>query len=112
MKIVRQIASSAARLSALPFRGWRGRGPFRWLAVIDHILKFFAGFEIGDLLGRHFHARAGFGIAAYARLALPRAKTAKAADLNLVARPQGADNAVKNRFHDDFTVFARQLRQA
>src|ERR1043166_7488852 len=105
------VGKSGVRLSALPFGGRRGRSAFCRLSMVDYVLKFFAGLEIRDLLGRHFHARGGFRIAANARLTLPRAETAKAADLNLVTRSQRPDNAVKNRFPDDFTVFTRQPRK-
>src|SRR5262249_34531632 len=80
--------------------------------VVDDVLEFLAGLEVRDLLGRHFHASASLGVAAHAGFPLPRAETAKAADLDLVAGAQGTHDAVKNRFDDDFAVFARQLRQA
>ena len=90
--------------------GRRSRARFLDI-VIHHVLQLFAGLEEGNLLGRHFHSVAGFGVAADAWFALTGAEAAEAANLNFVACAQGTHHAVKDGFHDHFTVFAREFRQ-
>ena len=80
--------------------------------VIDQVFQFLAGLEVWDLLGWNFNPRPRFGVAAHARAALARAEAAKAANLNLVTGPQGADYAVKDGFHNDLAVLARQFGKA
>src|SRR6266851_793963 len=46
---------------------FRGRG-----GIVDHVLKFFAGLEVRNLLGGNLDAGAGFWIASDARLPPPR----------------------------------------
>src|SRR5580704_13814496 len=91
-------------------RCWSGRGRLTY-SRIHQILQFLARLEERNLLGGDFHAIAGLGIAADARLALAGAETAEAADLDLVAHPERAHDAVENGFYDHFTVLAGQLRQ-
>src|SRR5579871_284649 len=91
--------------------GWRGWCRRRRSRVVDQVLQLFAGLEKGNLLGGDVHALTGLRIAPHARLALPRPETAKAADLNLVASAQRAHHAVKDRFHDHFTIFPRKFCQ-
>src|SRR5215471_5554370 len=79
--------------------------------MVDQVFKFFAGLEVGDFLCRDLDSRPGLGIASYTRAALPGTKAAKAANLNLVPRPQRAHHAVKDGFHNDFTIFACELGQ-
>src|SRR5215831_456741 len=79
--------------------------------MVDQVFKFFAGLEIGDLLRWNLDSRPRLGIAPYARAALPGTKAAKASNLNLVPRSQRAHHAVKDGFHNDFTIFARELGQ-
>src|SRR6266704_926702 len=79
--------------------------------MVDQILQLLAGFEERDLLGRDFHAFAGFRIAAHARLALPGTEAAEPANLDLVAHAQRAHDAVKDRLYNHFAVFPRELRQ-
>src|SRR5207249_1911862 len=69
--------------------------------AVDHILQFFAGLEVRNLLGWHFHARAGLRITADARLPLACAEAAEPADLDLVAAAQCLYNTVEYRFDDD-----------
>src|SRR5271157_4228489 len=87
--------------------GRRGRG-----GAIHHVLQFLAGLEVRNLLGGHFDAGAGLGIAANAGLALARAETAESANLDLIAGPEGTDDAVENGLHDDFRLLACHLHHA
>ena len=80
--------------------------------AVDHVLQLLAGLEERNLLGGNFDAVAGLGVASHARLALPGAEAAEAADLNLVARAQRAHHALKDCFDNDFAVLAGQFRQA
>src|SRR5207248_1414321 len=82
----------------------------RAFAFVYQVFQLFAGLEERNLLGRHLDARPGLGIASDTWLALPRAKAAKAADLDLVARSQRLHDAVKDGLNDDFPVFARYFR--
>src|SRR6266567_3890470 len=72
------------RIGSRGLNGRRGRGRGR---VYD-VFQLFTGLEIRDLLGRNFHARAGLRVATHARLPLPGAEAAKAANLNLVTATQ------------------------
>src|SRR6185503_9237580 len=86
--------------------GWRFRRRScrrfsRSIRVVDHILQFLAGLEVRNLLGGNFHARAGLGISADARLPLARTKTAESADLDLIGISQRAHDAVEDRLHDN-----------
>src|SRR5439155_26637302 len=74
---------------------------------INQIFQLFAGLEERDPLCGNFHAVAGLWVASHPRLALARPKAATSADLDLVASPQGAHDAVENRLDDHFAVFAR-----
>src|SRR5207249_649615 len=73
--------------------------------VIDDVLQFFTGLEIGNLFGGNFHARAGLWVPSYTRLPLPRPETAESADLNLIAAAQGTNDAVEDRLHYHFSLF-------
>jgi len=79
---------------------------------IHKVFQFLAGLEEWNFLGRNFHTVTGLWIAAHTGLALPGAEAAKAADLNFVAYPERAHDAVEDGLDDDFTILARQLRQA
>ena len=74
----------------------RARGAAAGARVIDEVLQLFAGLEEGNLLGRHFHFGAGLRIAPGAAAALARAEAAEAADFDLVAGLQRADDAFEN----------------
>ena len=52
------------------------------MIVVDQVFEFFAGFEVGNLLGSDFHPGARFWISPYARLCQPGLKNAKVAQLN------------------------------
>src|SRR5690242_11412138 len=78
-----------------------GRG-----GVIHHILKFFAGFEVGNLLGWDVDTGSGLRISSYAGLPLARAEAAEAADLDFVAAAQGLHDAVEDGLDDDLRLFA------
>src|SRR5579864_806580 len=80
--------------------------------VVHYVLKFFAGFEVRNLFGGHFHARSGFRIAADARLPLPGAKAAESADLDLVTAAQGLYDTVEDGFDDDLGLFAGHFHYA
>src|SRR5260370_5974610 len=89
----RELTASRDRSAQIRGRlvGFRRSGCRGWVIVVDHVLEFLAGLEIGDLFGRDLNAGAGLGVASHAGLALAGAEAAKAADLDLVARAQGAD---------------------
>jgi hypothetical protein len=78
---------------------------------IYQVFQLFAGLKERDLLGGNFHTVASLGIASDPRLALAGPKAAKSTDLDFVASPQGAYDAVENRLDDHFAVFARLFRQ-
>src|SRR6202453_5344093 len=86
-----------------------GGAAFRTRRRVDVILQFLARLEIGDLLGRDFHFRAGLRVAAGASTALAGAKAAEAADLDLVVGLQRLDDTFENRFNHGFRLFTRQL---
>src|SRR5579863_6776465 len=97
----------AAR-SLMRLRLWVGRrGLYRSRGgIVDHVLKFLAGLEERNLLGRDLDAGAGFWIASDARLPLPRAETTEAADFDLIAATQGLHDAVEDRLNDDLGFLA------
>src|SRR5215510_13624136 len=64
--------------------------------VIYKVFEFFAGLEVRDLLGGHFHFFSGLGIAPHASAAFPRAKTPEAANLDLFTFLQSRDDVVEN----------------
>src|SRR5690606_19526141 len=74
-----------------------GSGLLFRLRLIDEILQFLAGLEIGDALGWYFHASSGLGIPADPGLPLTGAEASITANLDFVTRPQGANDAVKYR---------------
>src|SRR5579871_1366155 len=84
-------------------------GRFLDCRVIHDVLKFFAGLEIGNLFGGHFHARPGLGITADARLPLPCAKASESADLDFVASPQRLHDTVEDGLDDDLGFLAGHL---
>jgi hypothetical protein len=79
---------------------------------IHQVFQFLAGLEERNFLGGDFHAVTGLWISADTGLALPSAEAAKAANFDLVAHSKGAHDAVEDGLDDDFTILARQLRQA
>src|ERR1044071_4149731 len=88
----------------------RGRGWSRCLAV-DQILEFLARLEERNLLRRDFNAIASLWVAADAGLTLTSTEAAETPDLDFVARPQRAHDALEDGFDDDLAVFAGQFRQ-
>src|SRR6266481_5833736 len=89
-------------------RGWRC---CRSCTVVNQIFQFLAGLEEWNLLCRSFHPVACFRIPAHARLALAREEAAKPTYFDLVAYPQRAHHAIKDRVHNHFAVFAGEFRQ-
>src|SRR5450755_4044400 len=79
--------------------------------VVHQILQFLTGLEKWDLLGWNLDALSRLGIAPHPGLALASAKTAKAADFDLIAGAQRAHHAVKDRLHNHFAVFPRKFSQ-
>src|SRR5437868_832816 len=75
------------------------------------MLQLFARLKERDLFGGNFDALSRLGVASYPRTPLASTEAAKAADLNLVAGAQRAHHAVKNGFHDHFTILAGKFRQ-
>src|SRR5712692_1593141 len=86
------------------------RGRRLGFCAIDKVFELFAGLEKGNFLGRHFHFRTGFRIAAHSSAPLARAEAAESADLDLLALLQGTDDAIENRFDDGFRLLAGKLR--
>src|ERR1019366_1209961 len=70
--------------------------------VVDPILQLLAGFEVRDLLRRHFHPRARLRISPDPRLPLARAKTTESTNFDLVGVSQRANNTAEDRLDDDF----------
>src|SRR5256885_1565686 len=100
---------STAGPSDLGKCGWRRRlravtGRGSCVNNIDQILQFLAGLKERNLLRRHVDLGSGLGVTADARLAFPRAETAEAADLNLVAGAQRMNDAVEDRVDDLFRI--------
>src|SRR5271157_634423 len=92
---VRSLLRRGGRFGAW---AWRPGRPGR---IVHHVLQFLAGLEIRDLLGGHFHPRAGFRVAADPGLSLASAETPESADLDLIAGAQGTNDTVENRLHND-----------
>src|SRR5216684_2293379 len=86
------------------------RGRRLRFCALDNVFELFAGLEKGNFLGRHFHFRTGFRIAAHSSAPLARAEAAESADLDLLALLQGTDDAIENRFDDGFRLLAGKLR--
>ena len=78
---------------------------------VDQIAEFFRGFEEGYFLCGNVNFGAGFGITANARVALPRAEAAEAADFDFIPGFERADDRVEENVDDDFTVTASQIAQ-
>ena len=102
-------AASTARWAART--RWRCWGSFRCRAAVHQVFQFFARLEEWDLLCRNFHPFSRLRVSPHARLALASAEAAKPADFDLVAHPQRAHHAVKDRIHNHFAVFAGEFRQ-
>ena len=79
---------------------------------IHQVFQFLAGFEEWNFLGRNLHTVTRLWISADTGLALAGAEAAKATNLDLVAHSKRAHDAVEDGLDDDFTILARQLRQA
>jgi hypothetical protein len=78
--------------------------------VIDQILEFLTGLEVGDALGGHFNFFAGFRVSADPSIPLPDSKTAEPPDFKLVTGRQRPDYTFEHRIDDDFGIFPRQFR--
>src|ERR1051325_1047515 len=77
--------------------------------VIHKIFQFLAGLEIRNLLRGHFNSFPGLWIAAHASPAFAGAEAAKAANLDLFALLQSADDAVEYGFDNRFGFLARKF---
>ena len=84
----------------------------RCFAGVDEIAQLLGGLEVGHALGGDFDAFAGLGVAADARIALPDAEGAEAADLDLVAALQGGDDGFEDGLDDYFAIAAGEIAQA
>jgi len=73
-----------------------------WFARVDHVLEFFARFEIGHGLRGDLNPCTGLWIATDAGLTLLRAKTAKASNFDPFRCMQRLHYGVEYRLHDDF----------
>src|SRR5437016_12497051 len=78
--------------------------------VIDKVFQVFAGLEIGNFLSRHSDFFSGLAIAPHASAALARSEAAEAANLDLFALLQSADDALEYGLYNCFGLFARELR--
>jgi hypothetical protein len=77
--------------------------------MVYDVLQLLARLEVGNLFGGDLNARAGFGIAADAGLALARTETPKPTDFDFIAATQCPDDAVENGLDDDFSFLPRHL---
>src|SRR5262245_43285890 len=80
--------------------------------AVDKVLQLLAGLEVRNTFGRHVHARAGLGVASYARLPLPCPKAAESADFDLVPAAQRAHDTIKNGLDNHFRILARHFDYA
>src|SRR5690242_15193291 len=80
--------------------------------LVDEVLQFLARLEIGDALGRHVHLVAGLRVAALAGLALAKAETAEAAQLDLLTAFESLDDALEHGVDDHLTVLLGEVRYA
>src|SRR6185312_1256278 len=100
-------------------RGWMMRvdlcsgafGQALHAAGIDGIAQFFGRLEEGHALGGDIDAFAGLGIAADAGVALAGTEAAKAANFDLVAGFEGADDRLEERVNDDLPIPAGEVSQ-
>ena len=67
--------------------------------VVDEFFQFFAGFEVWNSFGGDAHGIARLRISTAPRATLAHAKTAEAAQLNLLALIERLNDAFKNDFH-------------
>src|SRR5450631_2624165 len=108
-------SSRAAFARYLIRTGWHGRhhggNNFHSFTVVHQIFQFLTGLEERDLLCRNFHPFARLRVPAHTRLALAGAEAAKTSYFDLVAHSQRAHDAVKDRVHNHFAVFAGEFRQ-
>ena len=79
---------------------------------VDGVAEFFRGFEEGDAFGGDVDLGSGFGVAADAGVALPGAEAAEAADFDLVARFEGADDGLEERIYDDLAIAAGEIAES
>src|ERR1019366_8868930 len=71
------------------------------MAPFNQIAKFLALLEERNPLWRHFDLSTSLWIASNAPLSEAGVEASEAADLNLIVRPQGSDDAVKYGADDD-----------
>src|SRR5215469_5848161 len=109
-EVVHFVPASGGSRSPLGVRRIARRLRSSRLGTVDEVLEFLAGFEEGNLLGRHLDLFAGLGVPSHAPAALSGAETAEAADFDLVAFLESIDNTLKNSFHDGLRFLARKLR--
>ena len=105
------VSSALSGFEAWLWRRWSGRRR-RMVTGVHQVFQFLAGLEEWNFLSGNFHPVARLWIAAHTGLALAGAKAAKATNLDLVAYPKRAHDAVEDGLDDDFTILARQLGQA
>jgi hypothetical protein len=91
--------------------GTSGLGRAAGFAGIYEIAEFLAGFEERDALGRDIDLGTGFGVAAGAGVALPRAEAAEAADFDLVTGFESVDDGIEKSVNDNFAVATRKVTQ-
>src|SRR5712691_5060062 len=96
----------AWRILAGCWCGNRGAGA---VGGVDEVLQLFARLEKRNLLGFDFDLLSGFRVAAYAPAALAGTEAAKAANLDLLAFLQRADDAFENGLNDRFRFAAREF---
>jgi hypothetical protein len=78
---------------------------------IDGVTKLFGWLEEGHTLGWDIDLGAGLGITSGASVALAGAKASEAANLDLIASLQCADNGFKESVDDDLTIAAGEVAQ-
>ena len=92
-------------MSGCAVAAWRCLGGGR----IHEVAQFLAGLEIWHPFRRYLHFGTGLGISTRSRFALADAEAAEAADLDLVAGLQGADDRFEDGLNNHFAVAAGQV---
>ncbi len=91
-----------------------GEVSFDFAAVglsVDGVAEFFGGLEEGDSLGGNVDALSSFGIAADAGFPLAGAKAAEAANLDLVAFLESADDGFEEGVDDYFPIATGEIAE-
>ena len=78
---------------------------------IDGVAQLLGGFEERNSLGRDVDLGAGLGVATGARVPLPGPEASEAADLDLVAGFEGADDGFEESIDDDLAIATGEVAE-